>query len=53
MVSDWSGVAYEFAFALKKPVLFVDTPRKIKNIDYDKIGIEAFEYYARKWLESF
>ena len=30
----------EFAFGLKKPVLFVDTPRKIKNIDYDKIGME-------------
>ena len=53
MVSDWSGVAYEFAFALKKPVLFVDTPRKIKNIDYDKIGIEAFEYYAREMVGEF
>ena len=53
MVSDWSGVAYEFAFGLKKPVLFVDTPRKIKNIDYDKIGMETFEYYAREIVGEF
>ena len=53
LVSDWSGVAYEFAFALKKPVLFIDTPRKIKNIDYDKIGLDTFEYYAREIVGEF
>ena len=53
LVSDWSGVAYEFAFALKKPVLFVDTPRKIKNIDYDKIGIDSFEVYGRQIVGEF
>ena len=53
LVSDWSGVAFEFAFGLKKPVLFVDTLRKIKNIDYDKVGIESFEFYAREIVEEF
>ena len=53
LVSDWSGVAFEFAFGLKKPVLFVDTFRKIKNIDYDKIGIESFEFYAREIVGEF
>lgn len=53
LISDWSGVAFEFAFALKKPVLFVDTFRKIKNIDYDKIGMESFEFYARKMVGEF
>jgi len=53
LISDWSGVAYEFAFGLKKPVLFIDTPRKIKNIDYDKIGIDSFEFYAREMVGEF
>ena len=53
LVSDWSGVAFEFAFGLKKPVLFVDTLRKIRNIDYDRIGIESFEFYAREIVGEF
>ena len=53
LISDWSGVAFEFAFGLKKPVLFVDTPRKIKNIEYDKIGIDSFEFYAREMVGEF
>ena len=53
LISDWSGVAFEFAFALKKPVLFVDTERKIKNVDYDKVGIESFEYSARTLVGEF
>jgi len=46
-------VAYEFAFGLKKPVLFIDTPRKIKNTDYNKIGLESFEFYAREIVGEF
>ncbi len=33
MISDWSGVAYEYAFSFLKPVLFVDIPQKINNPD--------------------
>ena len=53
LISDWSGVAFEFAFGLKKPVLFVDTLRKFKNTDYNKIGIESFEFYAREMVGEF
>ncbi len=31
MVSDWSGVAVEFAVGYRKPVFFMDTPQKIMN----------------------
>lgn len=31
MISDWSGAAYEYAFGLLKPVLFIDTPPKIAD----------------------
>ncbi|MBI3928070.1 MAG: hypothetical protein HY319_21180 [Armatimonadetes bacterium] len=49
MVSDWSGAAYEYAFATERPVLFVDGPRKISNPDWESLGLPAFEetYRAR------
>ena len=31
VVTDWSNIGYEYAVATKKPVLFVNTPRKIVN----------------------
>ncbi len=31
VVTDWSNIGYEYAMATKKPVLFVNTPRKIVN----------------------
>ena len=31
VVTDWSNIGYEYAMATKKPVLFINTPRKIVN----------------------
>lgn len=31
LITDWSGIAYEYAFATERPVLFVHTPMKIVN----------------------
>lgn len=50
MISDWSGAALEFAFARRKPVLFVDVPRKINNPDYEALGIEPLEVSLRQSL---
>lgn len=47
MISDWSGAAYEYALSLRKPILFIDTPRKINNFDYKELGIEPFEVRMR------
>ena len=47
MICDWSGAALEYAFGLKKPVLFIDVPRKVNNKDYQEIGIEPFEVSIR------
>lgn len=47
LITDWSGIALEYAFALKKPVLYVNTPQKILNADYKKLNIEAFESIHR------
>ncbi|MBR2704763.1 MAG: membrane protein insertase YidC [Clostridia bacterium] len=47
MITDWSGIAYEYAYTTKKPVLFVDTPMKIMNPDYEKIGVEPINIWSR------
>jgi len=36
VITDWSGIAYEFAFSTKRPALFINTPMKVLNPDYVK-----------------
>lgn len=47
LITDWSGIAYEFAFATKKPVLFVNTKMKVENEDWEEIGETPSEIYLR------
>lgn len=47
MISDWSGAGSEYAFALGRPVLYVDTPRKINNPEYEKIDRVPLEESIR------
>ena len=39
LITDWSGIAYEYAFKTKRPVLFVDTPMKVINPEWKKIDL--------------
>lgn len=39
LVTDWSGIAYEYAFKAKRPVVFVDTPMKVINPEWKKVGL--------------
>jgi hypothetical protein len=52
MISDWSGAAYEYAFGTLRPVLFIDTPQKIFNSDWQAIGLPSFEAVMRKEVGS-
>ena len=47
LITDWSAIAYEYSFTTKKPVLFIDTPMKIMNPEYQKIDIEPFNIWVR------
>ena len=47
VITDWSGTAYEFAFITKKPVLFINTPPKINNPDYEQITVPPLEVALR------
>jgi len=48
MISDWSGVAMEFAFGTERPVLFVDVPRKINNPEYSTLSSQPLETTYRE-----
>ncbi len=37
VITDWSTIANEFSYATKKPSLFINTPMKIMNPNYQKI----------------
>ena len=47
VISDWSGTAYEFVMVTERPCVFVDTPPKINNPDYEKITVPPLEMTLR------
>ena len=52
MISDWSGVAMEFAFGLERPVLFVDVPHKVNNPEYTRLNAVPLEVAIREEIGS-
>ena len=46
-ISDWSGISMEYAFVFEKPVIFIDVPKKILNVESDKISCEPIEISIR------
>lgn len=47
LITDWSGIGFEYAYATKKPVMFINTPMKIMNPEYDKINVEPINITVR------
>ena len=47
LMTDWSGIAFEYSFTTLKPVLYINTPMKILNPDYKEIDIEPFDVTIR------
>ena len=43
LITDWSGISIEFAFAFEKPVLFVDTAKKIMNKNFNDLSLKPIE----------
>ena len=50
VISDWSGVAIEYAFTTKRPVLFIDVPKKMRNPEYGKISFVPLEDRIREQI---
>lgn len=47
LITDWSSIAYEYAFSTLKPVLFINTPMKIVNPDYKELETVPIDIEAR------
>ncbi len=47
LLTDWSGIAFEYSFTTLKPTLYINTPMKIINPDYEEIGITPFDVIIR------
>lgn len=47
LVTDWSSIAFEYAFSTLKPVLFINTPMKILNPDYQELSTVPIDIELR------
>lgn len=47
LITDWSSVAHEFSFSTLKPSVFIDTPMKVNNPDYELFDIVPTDISTR------
>ncbi len=47
LITDYSGIAFEYAFGTERPVLFLDVPVKVRNQRFKELGIEPLELSLR------
>jgi YidC/Oxa1 family membrane protein insertase len=47
LITDWSNIAFEFSFCTLKPSVFINTPIKILNPNYEEFELEALEISLR------
>lgn len=50
LITDWSGISWEFAFGTLKPILFIATPMKVMNPEYQKIPTVPLNILLRDQL---
>ena len=47
LITDWSTIASEFSYATLKPSLFINTPMKVMNPNYQKIAAVPLDISLR------
>ncbi len=50
LITDWSGISFEYSFATLKPTLFVNTPMSAVNPEWQQIGITPIDLRLRKQI---
>ena len=50
LITDWSGIAFEYSFSTLKPTLSVNTPMKIMNPEWKEIDMEPIDIGIRKLI---
>lgn len=48
LITDWSGITYEYCYCTHRPVLFINTPMKIMNPEYQKIDVVPINIAVRE-----
>ena len=48
LICDWSGTAIEYALGLEKPVIFIDTPPRVRNHNWKELKSEPLEMSIRE-----
>lgn len=47
LITDWSGIAFEFSYCTLKPCIFINTPMKVLNPNYKKYGLDVLDISLR------
>lgn len=47
LITDWSNIAFEFSYSSKKPSLFINTPMKVMNPEYEVLEITPLDVTLR------
>ena len=47
LITDWSGIGYDYAFVCERPVIYVDVPKKTNTEEYEKLHLIPFEVSIR------
>ena len=47
LITDWSAIGMEYAFGTERPVLYIDTPPKTTNPEYERLEMEPLDIKLR------
>jgi YidC/Oxa1 family membrane protein insertase len=47
LISDWSGIAFEYAFTFDRPVIFINSEKKVLNKNYNEFSYQPIEISER------
>ena len=50
LISDWSGISFEYAFTFERPVIFIDVPKKVLNPNSNNLSNKPIEIYLRNQI---
>ena len=48
MVTDWSAISNEYCYTTGRPVLYINTKIKMKNPNWEKLGITPIDFIQRE-----
>lgn len=48
LITDWSGIAFEYSFSTLHPTVFINTPMKVMNPEYELISVPPVNITLRE-----